>query len=882
MIGQTVQHYRVIGRLGEGGMGVVWLAEDTRLGRQVALKVLSKALSDDPSALDRFETEARLASSIAHPHIVSIYDVGSVGDGRFIAMELVDGDNLDRLLAMRRLRVDEVVEWALQVADALAAAHRVGVFHRDVKPANIYIARAGYAKLGDFGIAKLFEQGHDPGATLAPGATGGMVLGSPYYLSPEQAQGEPLDARTDIFSFAATLHEMLTGRRAFAGSSSAEVIASVLREDPVPPSRIHPEIPRALDAIVAKGLEKRREYRYQHMDDVVADLKRLKRDLESGSAGADETAQRSGGRSRAGVRAAAAVALCIGAIVGALIARWILSSGPPDSAERPTYDLARITSEPGLEDAPTWSPDGRSLAYISDDNGYLGIWIRQVPGERSLRVGMPGVDEGHPAWSPDGNWIAFVSSRNRGGRFGIFLGSRPIEMYVAGQNGDLFVMPALGGTARKLADDAYDPSWSPDGSWLAFRSIRDGAWRLYTIALDGGRLARIKGVEPRALAPAWSPDGKWITYVAGASAATGWDVYAVPAGGGAPVQVTHDRATITLAPAWSRDGRSIMYSSNRAGPLNLWRVGFNAAHPGTGQPERLTTGIGEDINASAAPNGSGIAYATVRTAPDIWALDVDTRQVRQLTSETTSEDYPRLSPDGERLLFYSDRTGADEVWVAQLATRELTRVSRNGGTQNAWSPDGRRVAYATSRGLQLVDLNGGEGRTLAAGLGVAYPAFSRDGRRIAFQGWNGHDYRLYQVPADAGQPQLISTPAGEPGNPSWSPDGRTIYFQLDQSGRRNIWSVSVETGQARQLTQGDADDAHPDVSSDGARLLFLRHHSDLYVMPADGTGAPQLLFAAREHNQLVEWPAWGRHDTTVVFSLAQMTGDLFLLRQSHR
>ena len=862
-------------------MGVVWLAEDTRLGRQVALKVLNRSLSDDPVALDRFETEARLASSIAHPHIVSIYDVGSIGEGRFIAMELVDGSNLDRLLATRRLRVDEVVEWALQVADALAAAHRAGVFHRDVKPANIFIARGGYAKLGDFGIAKLFEQGHDPGATMAPGATAGMVLGSPHYLSPEQVQDEPLDARTDVFSFAATLYEMLTGRRAFAGSSAAEVIASVLREDPVPPSRVHPEIPRALEAIVAKGLEKRREYRYQHMDDVVADLKRLKRDLERGKIAGEGIPRRSSGHSRVSVYSAAAVALLGAGIFGALLGRRAQSPGGAGPADRRAYDLARITSEPGLEDAPSWSPDGRSLAYVSDDNGHLGIWIRQVPGERSIRVGTPGVDEGHPAWSPDGNWMAFVSSRNHGGRFGIFLGSRSIEMYVAGQNGDLFVMPALGGTARKLADDAYDPTWSPDGSRLAFRSIRGGAWRVYTVALDGGQLAEIKGVEPRALAPAWSPDGRWIAYVAGASSATGWDVYAVPAEGGTPVQVTHDRATITLAPAWSRDGRSIMYSSNRAGPLNLWRVGFNPARP-IAQPERLTTGIGEDINAAAAPDGNGIAYATVHTAPDIWALDVGTRQVRQLTSETTVEDYPRLSPDGERLLFYSDRTGAEEVWMMQLATRELTRVSRNGGTQNTWSPDGRHVAYGTSKGLQLVDSSGGEGRTLAAGLGVAYPAFSRDGRRIAFQGWNGHDSRLYQVPTEGGEAQLIPTPPGEPGNPSWSPDGHTIYFQLDQLGRRNIWSTSLETGQARQLTQGDADDAHPDVSGDGERLLFLRHHSDLYVMPADGTGAPQLLFAAREHNQLVEWPAWGKRDTTVVFSLAQMTGDLFLLHESRR
>lgn len=859
-------------------MGTVWRAEDIRLGRQVALKVVSKELAADPEALDRFESEARLASSIAHPNIVSVYDVGSIDEGRFLAMELVDGDDLDTLLRARRLRVDEIVEWALQIGDALNAAHRVGIIHRDIKPGNIYIARSGgYAKLGDFGIATLREHATDPGATIGIGPTAGRVLGSPHYLSPEHAQGEAVDARTDIFSLAATLYELLTGRRAFNGASASDVIASVLRDDPTPPRRIRPEIPPALEAIVMKGLEKRREYRYQHIDDLVADLRRLKRDLETRSAGAESTVPSAPSRHRAVV---VTLALLAGIATGALIVRtWVPARGDAPRAGR-LYDLARITSEAGLEDAPSWSPDGRSIVYTSDDGGHLGLRIRQVPGERSIPLGMPNVDEGQPVWSPDGNWIAFVSSRDHGGRFGIFLGSRPIEMFVAGQNGDLFLMPALGGTTRKLAADAYDPSWAPDGSRMAFRSIRDGQWRLYTVSLDAGDVTPIKGVVPRALAPAWSPDGRWIAYLGGASAATGWDVYVVPAEGGTPMQVTRDRATVVLTPAWSRDGRWIMYSSNRSGPLNLWRVPFDAVHVSAAQPERLTTGIGEDVHASAAPDGHRIAYATVHSAPDIWTLDVRSRQIRQLTSETTVEDYPRLSPDGSRLLFYSDRTGTDEVWLMQLATREMTRVSRTGGTQHAWSPDGRQVAYGTSKGLEIVDLNSGRLRTVAPQFGAAYPAFSRDGRRVAFQGWNGREYRLYHVPVDGGEAQMIATPPGEPGNPSWSPDGQTIYYQLDQFGRRNIWSLHLPSGQPRQLTQGDADDAHPDVSSNGQRLLFLRHHSDIYVMPVDGTREPELLFAAREHSQLVEWPAWGPGDATVVFSLAQMTGDLFLLRDS--
>jgi Tol biopolymer transport system component len=874
-----VEHYRLIERLGEGGMGVVWRAQDLRLGRPVAVKVLARHLLEDAGATERFETEARLASAINHPHLVSVYDIGSIDDGRFIAMELVDGENLAAVLSSRQLSLDEVVDWGTQVAEALAAAHRAGVVHRDVKPANIYVSRGGYVKLGDFGIAKLRETVIDPAATLDSDASAGVVLGSPHYFSPEQAQGGPIDARSDVFSFAATLYEMATGRRAFGGGSAADVIANILRENPAPVTAIRPEAPLALETIVSKGLEKRREYRYQHMDDVVADLKRLKRDRESGQAAS--RLKPAGDTPRAG-RWSAAPALALAFAAGA--AAWYVASlwrdaSIPSGDPAAAFALARVTSDAGLERAASWSPDGRSIAYTSNQSGHLGIWIRQVPGERSIRVSMAGVDEAQPAWSPDGNAIAFVSSRHRGGRLGIFLGSRPIESYIAGQDGDLFLMPALGGTARKVADDAYDPAWSPDGRHIVFRSIREGSWRLYTINMETGAVRAVAGVEPRALEPAWSPDGRWIAYVGGASAATGWDIYVVPSTGGTPIQLTHDRATVTLSPSWSSDSRRLTYSSNRAGPLNLWRLDFDAAEGRTAGPAvRLTTGIGEDIDASASPDGRGLSYATVQSAPNIWSVDLKTRQASQLTSETTGEDYPRLSPDGDQLMFYSNRTGTDEVWTMRLATRELTRVSQGGGAQNAWFPDSQKVAYGTAAGLVVVDLEAGERKTFAPRLGVAYPAVSRDGRRVAFQGWDGREYRLYLTTIDGGDLRPVATPEGEPGNPSWSPDGRTLYFQLDQFGRRNIWSVDLENGQPRQLTQGDADDAHPAVSADGHRVLFLRQHRDLYVMPADALAPPVRVFGFPERNRLIEWPAWGPGDATIVFSVAEMAGDLFLLR----
>lgn len=861
-------------------MGEVWRARDVRLSRLVALKILSSGLVADRSAVERFEAEARLASGINHPHIVAVYDVGAVDGAPYIAMELVDGENLASVLKARRLAIEEVTEWGLQVAQALAAAHHAGIVHRDVKPANIFLAHGEYAKLGDFGIAKLREAALDPAATVESGASGGIVVGSPHYLSPEQARGESLDPRTDIFSFAATLYEMTTGRRAFDGSSASEVIAAVLHEEPADVRTLRPDVPPLLQAVVGKGLEKRREYRYQHMDDVVSDLRRLKRDLEAGRAyplplAAETRAPVPGGR--AGRHAIVAAAVAAGAL-GTYLA-GIFVDRESASRDAASVEVVRLTSGAGVERSPSWSPDGRSVAYVSDRDGHLGIWIRQVPGERAIRVSLPGVDEAQPVWSPDGERIAFVSARNRGGRLGIFLGSRPIEIYVFGQDGDLFVMPAFGGTARKLADDAYDPTWSPDGSRLAFRSVHEGEWRLYTAVLETGEITRLDGVEPRALEPAWSPDGRWIAYVGGASAATGWDIFLVPATGGKPVQLTHDRTSIALAPTWSRDGSSIIYSSNRAGPLNLWRLPIDRmTGRATGPPERLTTGIGEDIDPSVSPNGSTISYATVRTAPDIWVVDVAARQLRQLTSETTVEDFPRLSSDGRHLSFYSDRTGAEEVWVMRLSDGELTRISRQGGTQNAWFPDGRRLAFGTRTGLVIADIRDGLTRTVAEGFSVAYPAVSRDGRHVAFQGWNGTNYRLYDLEVETNRLTVIATPDGEPGNPSWSPDGGTVFFQLDQFGRRNIWSMDLASGQTRQLTQGDADDAHPDVSSDGGRLLFLRNHREIYVMPVDGTAPPDLVVGFPERSRLVEWPAWGPHDASIVFSVAEMSGDLFLLQ----
>lgn len=870
--GSRLGPYTLLAPLGSGGMGEVYRAHDPRLKRDVAIKLLPPEATASPDRRERFQREARAASALNHPNILTVHDAGLEGEHPYIVSELVEGETLRHLLERGPLPLRRLLEIATQIADALAAAHEAGIVHRDLKPENLMVGPGGRVKVLDFGLAKLLPEGLDERstATRAPLTEAGFVVGTLAYLSPEQAGGNLTDFRADQFALGAVIYEMVTGAKAFWRPRLAATLDAIAREEPRPLTEVNPKLPLTLRWIIERCLEKDPDRRYDSTRDLYHDLRKLRDHLSEATAeplpGPGATT-----RSRKAVWLAVAGALMLAAVLGAGLARRSSDSRPVAT------ELVRLTSAAGLEGEPSWSPDGRSLAYTSDEGGHLGIWIRQVEGERALRVSQPGVDEAQPAWSPDGKLLAFVSTRRRGGRFGIFLGSRAVELYVYGQNGDLYVMPAFGGTARKIAEDAYDPAWSPDGKKLAFRSIRNGTWRIYTASVDDGKNELVGGVDARVIGLAWSPDGRWISYVAGASAATGWDLYVVPAGGGTPTRLTHDQASIVLGPAWSRDGRSIVFSSNRGGPLNLWRVALDPDPPrAIGEPERLTAGIGEDVNASASPDRKSLAYSTVHTAPNIFRLDLATQELEQLTSETTVEDYPRLSPNGRRLLFYSDRSGREELWAMDLGGGELTRLSDGGGAQNDWSPDGQRVAFGTSRGLKVLDLASGRVATYGGQLSVAYPAFSPSGDEVIFQGRDAERARFHRVTLASGAVRAIATPDGEPGNPSWSPDGKTLFYQLDQYGYRNILALDLRTGASRRVSTGNQDDAHCDVAPDGKRLLFLRNHRDLYTVPVGG-GEPELLYAFQQHNLVVEFPSWTPDGKGVLFSIAEKRGDLFLL-----
>ena len=628
MVGKTVSHYRILEKLGGGGMGVVYKAEDTKLHRFVALKFLPEMLTKDRQALERFQREAQAASALNHPNICTIHDIDEYEGQPFIVMELLEGETLrQRLVAppSRRqgpaLQTDELLDLAIQIANGLDAAHSKGIFHRDIKPANIFITTQGQAKILDFGLAKLtpvgagLKPGPTPGAeggggadaaaTESPTATidpeyltsPGTAMGTIAYMSPEQALARQLDARSDLFSFGAVLYEMATGRPPFAGDSSAAIFDSILHKTPVSALRLNPELPAGLEAIINKALEKDREMRYQHASDLRADLKRLHRDTTSGRAAAAEApgttrpaeaAPVTGAKPR-GRRTWLAAALAVAVLGGAALAYLYLRPGP--RLARLPLRIVPFTSTTGQKSQPAFSPDGNAIAYSwkGEKNDNADIYVKLVGAGVPLRLTTDPGDDLSPSWSPDGRFIAFVRLSKGGDGY--------------------YLVPALGGQ-RKLADSHKDSEWgnyldwSPDGKFLAVadRMSAQDQLRLLLISVESGEKKVVASPpDPFVASARFSPDGKFLAYVAGAGFLA-QDIFLVPVSGGEAKRLTLDKRRV-LGLAWTPSGNEILFSSDRGGLYSLWRVPV----PG-GTPEPVGS-VGEDAyQPTVSRQGNRLAY----------------------------------------------------------------------------------------------------------------------------------------------------------------------------------------------------------------------------------------------------------------------------------
>jgi serine/threonine protein kinase len=843
LVGQQLGSYHILSLLGAGGMGDVYRARDARLGRDVAVKILPAAFSQNPDRLRRFQQEVRAAGQLNHPNIVAVYDVGAHDGSPYLVSELLEGETLQDRIAGRPLPARRAIEYGSQIAHGLAAAHENGIVHRDLKPANVFVTQEGRVKILDFGLAKL-TRGELPAdeSVTVEGTEVGVVLGTPSYMSPEQATGRPSDHRSDIFSLGSILYEILTGQPPFRRNTTTETMGAIQHDEP-PEFPDALSIPPALDRVVRHCLEKQPSARFQSARDLAFALEAM-----TGSS-PHATATRSKGSKRGIAATLVGVSVVAALGIGALVWSRSGSERPPPEAR-----VNRLTDFAGLEEFPAISPDGRSVAFTAGVGGKRQIFVRLIAGGAPLQITHEPTDQQSPRWSADSSSIVYFTPAPAG------------EMH-----GTIWEIAALGGVPRRVTNSlggAADISLT--SGRLAFFRLGEGRIQLVTASMDGSNVEVVSQFAPVTyyLYPRWSPDGKWIAFQRGDSIR--FDVFLVPASGGEARQLTHDNSMLSGF-AWAPDSASIIYSSSRGNTMpylptqGLWQVQLR-----DGKLRQVTSGEASYVHPDIAKSGT-IVVGRMRLQSDIWKFPADgppgdnVRGATRVTHQTGQVLTPTSGPGDKEVAFLSDSGGHANLWVVNSESGELRQITheRDPGVAvgvPVWSPDGRAIAFVYSRGntgfafgVWLVNPDGSNLRNVAnPGLG---PAWSPDGKWLYYSTRGGTavtDIVMKKIPAAGGAAVTVTTeklrnvigsdgstvyytferplvdgspdfeiraanpesgpfrvlarisasrvPLWQIVNPALSPDGKWMAQALTDGFTTNIWALSTSTGEWRQIT----------------------------------------------------------------------------------